>query len=220
MLGRCVVQSERVKSNWDRCESCRFLSWAREDTQQHSPVMHATICHLLKWIEVLIQMETQIEQLDCAPPEHLKGLTLLRPLTLASNKANFAIRKAFPPSTARNWNPIGTKIIRNTVMPISIIEMACCWRRLRGVPVSVASKSAEMTKEQLNVRFDERTSPCPKFHYATFPMTQWPQSTLVAKSISDINHIITIDFPLPCSGENNKISSKIKLHVAVTWIWS
>lgn len=73
-------------------------------------------------------------------------LTLLRPLTLASSRASFDMRKAFPPRTARNWNPIGTKTIRKIVMPINIIEIACCWRRLLGVtavPVSYAPEKID-----------------------------------------------------------------------------
>lgn len=70
-------------------------------------------------------------------------LTLLRPLTLASRRASFDMRKAFPPRTARNWNPIGTKTIRKIVMPINIIEIACCCRRLLGVTAVPLSDAPE-----------------------------------------------------------------------------
>lgn len=65
------------------------------------------------------------EEINKFSANQLEFLTLLRPLTDARSKANFAIKKAFPPSAERKLKPIGTKIMRNNEIPISIIEIPC-----------------------------------------------------------------------------------------------
>lgn len=48
-------------------------------------------------------------------------LTFFSPCIEASIRAIFANNRAFPPSTARNWKPIGTRTMPMEIMPNIII---------------------------------------------------------------------------------------------------
>lgn len=64
--------------------------------------------------------------------------TLFNPFIDASSSAIFASSKAFPPSTASIWKPIGMVMIPNAVMPNSIIGKN--WLRWRWRAVSIKKK--------------------------------------------------------------------------------
>lgn len=73
------------------------------------------------------------------------SFTLLMPFIDASNSAIFASSNAFPPRTARNWNPIGTTTIPRAVIPKAIIGsmlFRCLWRA-RSTSISKQNKKAQ-----------------------------------------------------------------------------
>lgn len=64
-------------------------------------------------------------------------ITFLIPFMDASNRAIFASSSALPPSTAKNWKPIGTMTIPSAVIPNAIIGNICVRRCLARAELSV-----------------------------------------------------------------------------------
>lgn len=125
-----VLMTVRLRAGLlDACTHDRFVPTDPGDSADRCGTVHSA----LRWSQpnsvIKNTREFDAANAICTYAKH--SFTLLTPFIEANSRAIFASSNAFPPNTARNWNPIGTKTIPSAVIPNAIIGsiwLRCRWR--------------------------------------------------------------------------------------------